>query len=89
MPEPIIVLHGLDTIYEKIKDWLQERPIENDLMSVQVVLNGWPYVNMAYPLLEQALKALALELDTTYNPYNGYVRDTCKNRSQEGCVPIL
>ena len=69
MPKPIIVLHGLDTIYEKIKDWLQERPIENDLMSVQVVLNGWPYVNMAYPLLEQSLKALALELDKTYNPY--------------------
>lgn len=39
MPEPVIVLHGLDTIYEKINDWLQERPIENDLMSVQVVLN--------------------------------------------------
>ena len=69
MPEPVIVLHGLNTIYEKIKDWLQERPIENDLMSVQVVLNGWPYVNMAYPLLEQSLKALALELDKTYTPY--------------------
>ncbi len=71
MPEPIIILHGLDTIYRKIKDWLQERPIENDLMAQQVVLNGWPYVNMAYPLLEQSLKTLVIELDKTktYNPY--------------------
>ena len=38
--KPIITLHGLDTIYRKIKDWLQERPIENDLIAQQVVLNG-------------------------------------------------
>ena len=69
MPESIIVLHGLDTIYQKTKDWLQERPIQDDLAPDQVVLNGWPFVNMAYPLLEQSLKALVLVLDKAYNPY--------------------
>ena len=68
MPKPIITLHGLDTIYDKIKDWLQERPIENDLMDQQIVLNGWPYVNAAYPLLEQSLKALVREKDADYDP---------------------
>ena len=68
MPEPIEILHGLDTIYDKIKDWLQERPIQNDVVSYQVVLNGWPFVNMAYPLLEQSLKTLVLVRNADYNP---------------------
>ena len=69
MPESTMVLHGLDTVYWKIKDWLQERPIQDDLMPGQVVLNGWPLVNTAYPLLKQSLQALVLVLDDTYNPY--------------------
>ena len=68
MPKPIEILHGLDTIYDKIKDWLQERPIQDDIFSHQVVLNGWPFVNMAYPLLEQSLKTLVLVRNADYKP---------------------
>ena len=68
MPEPIGILHGLDTIYDKIKDWLQERPIQDDIFSHQVVLNSWPFVNMAYPLLEQSLKTLVLVRNADYKP---------------------
>lgn len=69
MIEPLMTLHGLDTIYEKIREWLQERPIQNDHADAQVVFNGWPFVNMAYPLLEQSLKALVRTQDPEYNPY--------------------
>ena len=69
MPESTMVFHGLDTVYWKIKDWLQERPIQDDRVPAQVVLNGWPLVTTAYPLLEQSLKALVRVLDNTYNPY--------------------
>ena len=59
----------LETVYWKIKDWLQERPIQDDCVPAQLVLNGWPLVTTAYPLLEQSLKALVRVLDNTYNPY--------------------
>ncbi len=65
-PEPIEILHSLDTIHRKIVDWLQERPIQNDIASLHFIINGWPFVTMAYPLLEQSLKALVMVQDESY-----------------------
>ena len=36
---PLIILHGLDSAREKIAEWIEEKPILNDVVSDQVVLN--------------------------------------------------
>ena len=61
-----MILHGLNSVREKIAEWVEERPILNDVVSDQVVLNAWPYVTAAYSLLEQSLKALVMVRDKTY-----------------------
>ncbi len=64
---PLMILHGLDSAREKIAEWAEKKPILNDEMSDQVVLNAWPFVTTAYSLLEQSLKALVMVLDKTYD----------------------
>ena len=51
---------------EKIAEWVEEKPILNDVVPDQVVLNAWPFVTAAYSLLEQSLKALVMVRNKTY-----------------------
>ena len=61
-----MILHGLNSVQEKIAEWIEEKPILNDVVSDQVVLNAWPFVTAVYSLLEQSLKALVMVRDKTY-----------------------
>ena len=61
-----MILHGLNSVREKITEWVEEKPILNDVVSDQVALNAWPFVTTAYSLLEQSLKALVMVRNKTY-----------------------
>ena len=62
----IEMMAALDSQYRKVRVWIEEHPVQDDLMAHQVVLNARPYLTPAYELLEQSLKALAKICDETY-----------------------
>ena len=52
-----MILHGLNSVQEKIAEWIEEKPILNDVVSDQVVLNAWPFVTAVYTAIHDMLEA--------------------------------
>ena len=62
----IRMMAALESQYQKVREWIEERPVQDDLMAHAVVLNARPYLTPAYELLEQSLKGLVKMCDETY-----------------------
>ena len=61
-----MMFHALYTQFRMVNQWLEDHPVQGDLMTHQVNLNGRPYVTQSSELLEQSLKALVMVSDHTY-----------------------
>ena len=63
----LIRLHALQHTFQQAQRQLEQNPIRNDIFAQQVNINARNHVVAAFECLEQSLKALIQEHDTTYN----------------------